>query len=291
MDMVLTTNKRRQALLYLSVAVIGITLLGLCLPNLRFEPGLPIPGAEPDPAAATPSIQTGFSRGSFPWLLQFGLVVGIILLSFALVTTLLRHGNMKRTVLFAVVLILLFVVFSQLPRLAPDQYAAVPINPDFQPPQSEEYAIAPIGEPPASLLFWVAAGLLLAGTVLIGWLLARALGRKQKEDPLAMEARAAVEAIAGGESLRDVIIRSYLKMESVVAQARGIERGQAVTPREFETFLVEKGIPRVPILQLTHLFEKARYGNQNLNQQDQQDAVRCLLAIQKACQPDTEGIG
>lgn len=269
--------------------MIGMMLLGAGLPGLQFQAGLPIPGAETVSTAA-PAVQTGSSSLSFPPLLQYGLAMGILLLFFAVITALLKKINLKWAGLLAAALALLFALFSLLPHLESGQVDPVPIDSVVPQTPSFEYAAAPIGKPPAGLLFWVAAGLLLASVVLTGWLAVRAFRRTPKEDPLAIEAEAAVQAIAGGQSLRDVIIRYYLKMEDVIARERGIERGEWVTPREFETHLLDKGIPRAPVLQLTSLFEKARYGNQNLNDKDEQEAMNCFFAIQKTCQPNRRGI-
>lgn len=207
----------------------------------------------------------------------------------ALITALVKQANVRQIGLFAAGLVVLFGIFSRLPNLAagrldlPQTGSYDPLQPSF------EYSIAPIGDPPAVLLFWAAAILLFASLALAGWLLSRAFRLSRKEDPLAVEAEAAVQAIVNGQTLSDVIIRCYLNMESVIAQERGIERGQSVTPREFEAYLVEKGIPQKPVLQLTGLFEKARYGNQTLNEQDEQAAVNCFIAIQNACRPDLRG--
>ena len=203
-------------------------------------------------------------------------------------TALLKKGNIKRVGLLAAILVLLFVFFSLLPRLAPERLDTVPDNTAVPRPPSFDYLVAPIGDPPAGLLFWVAAALLLVSVVLIGWSIVHAYRRTQKEDPLAIEAEAAVQAIADGQSLGNVIIRCYLNMERVIALEHGIERGEAVTPREFETYLEGKGIPRDPILQLTTLFEKARYGNQSLNEHDEREAVNCLLPSRKPASQTSE---
>lgn len=265
-------------------------ILGISLPDLSLQPGLPIPGAATSSTAAQ-TIQpgTGISSFTFPWILQVGLALGIILMFIALVTALFKKANIKQIGLFAGGLAVLFGIFSWLPYLATSQLNLLPTDSHTPFLPSFEYSIAPIGDPPAGL-FWVAAILLLAGLVLMCWLLSRTLQRSPKEDPLAVEAETAVQAIANGHILSDVIIHCYLKMESVIAQERGIERGQSITPREFEASLVEKGIPKIPILELTTLFEKARYGNQSLNKQDEEEAVNCFIAIQNACRPDSGGL-
>lgn len=265
------------------LAIIGAMILGISLPDLRLQPGLPIPGAVTNSTAAQtihPATET--SDRAFPWMLQVGLALGIIWMFIALLTALFKKANIKWIGLFAGGLAVLLGILSRLPHLATGQRDLLPTDPHIPLLPSFEYRIAPIGDPPAGL-FWAAAILLLAGLVLVGWLLSRTFRQSQKEDPLAVEAEAAVQAIANGQRLSDVIIRCYLKMESVIAQERGLERGQSVTPREFEAYLVEIGIPKNPVLQLTGLFEKARYGNQRLNTQDEQEAVNCFIAIQNAC--------
>jgi len=285
----LIPQQRRQAFLYLSLALIGMILLGVSLPGLQFQDGLPIPGAEPVSIKAE-AVESGSGGGTSLGWLQYVLAFGIVLLFVVLMTTLLKIISIKRIGLLIAALALLFIVFSQLPKLEPGEVAPISVNSSGLPTQSSEYLVAPIGKPPASLLDWVTAGVLLSCAVWIGWIALHAFQRTTKEDKLATETQAAVKAIADGQNLEDVIIRYYLKMESVIAQERGIERGQSVTPREFETYLENKGIPRKPILQLTTLFEKARYGNQSLNEKDEQDAVNCFLAIQEACHPEIAGI-
>ena len=284
----MSTHKHRQAFLYLSLVIIGMILLGVSLPSLRFQAGLPLPGAVPTSIYA-PAGESGLSRSASPLLLPYGLALGIILLFISLIIALLKKVNTKRMRLLAAALVVLFVFFSVLPDLAPSQADSNPDNISAVPPQLFDYMVAPIGEPPANLVVWVIAGLSLVSVTLISWSVSRAFNRPKKEDDLAKETKAAIQAILEGHNLNDVIIHCYLRMESVIAQERGIERGWSVTPREFETYLLEKGIPRTPILQLTSLFEKARYSNQNLDQQDEQDAVNSLIAIQNACPMDSRG--
>lgn len=281
-------QKRRQALLYLSLAIIGMILLGVSLPYLQFQAGLPIPGAEPESIDA-PENEQEYPEAVSPSLFPYWLALGIILTFFALITALLKKVSIKRLLLLATALGLLFVFFSLLANPAPSHTTSLPDDNGVVTQLPFDYIFAPIGEPPASLFSCVIAAFLLASVVLITWLVSHAFHREKEEDKLAMEAQLAVQAIADGQNLRNVIIQYYAKMESIIAQERGIERAQAVTPREFETYLVEKGIPRIPILQLTFLFEKARYGNESLNEQEEQDAINCFCAIQKACQSDLRG--
>jgi len=59
----------------------------------------------------------------------------------------------------------------------------------------------------------------------------------------------------------------------------GLERGEAMTAREFERLLQGRGIPYEPVHQLTRLFEAARYGSRTPGPDEEQRAVECLSAI------------
>jgi 4-amino-4-deoxy-L-arabinose transferase-like glycosyltransferase len=179
--------KRRQALLYLSLVTVGMILLGISLPVLQFQAGLPIPGGSTNEIESQ-AMETGASSVAFPWLLQLGLAVGIILLFFLLIIALLKKVNIKRVGLVAGVLVLLFLLFSLLPQAAPGSNIPEPTSPLAQQAPSFDYTIAPTGEPPSSLLVWVTVGLLLASAVFIGGLAARALRRELEPDLLAVEA-------------------------------------------------------------------------------------------------------
>ena len=113
--------------------------------------------------------------------------------------------------------------------------------------------------------------------------------RSQIENPLAVEAESAIQALTGGEDLGKIIIKCYVNMEKIISQERGIDRNHSMTPREFEDNLISNGIPQVPIQQLTTLFEKARYGIQILTEQDELIALNSLSAIRKTCQTKKKG--
>lgn len=207
----------------------------------------------------------------------------MIAVAISAVVAVTNRRSLKRTGILAAALTVAFVLVSRLPELKPVEIETAPDPSAVAEAQTFSYAIAPVGEPPAGLFYWVMGGLLLAAGLLCTWLLWRSMRRGQGGDRLAQAAGAAVRAIADGQQIEDVVMRSYLDMVSVVEKAQGIERENAVTPREFESYLAERGIPRLPVQQLTRLFEKVRYGNQRLNRQDEQAAVECLYQIQAAC--------
>jgi len=102
-------------------------------------------------------------------------------------------------------------------------------------------------------------------------------------DQLKAEVEGAIDDIEAGADLRNVIIRCYADMSQILNERRGIQRQQAMTPREFELELQEIGLPHASIQRLTRLFEEVRYGNAELGRTAEQEAIHCLSAIAEAC--------
>ena len=130
-------------------------------------------------------------------------------------------------------------------------------------------------------------GVALLLTVLvvgIAWSVWRRNRRSQHPlERLAQEAQSALDALWAGGDLRNVVIRCYLEMSRVVSEQRGIQRGPAMTPREFEHYLEEKGLPGEPVRQLTRLFEEVRYGTTLPDENAKHQAVASLTAIAEVC--------
>jgi hypothetical protein len=104
------------------------------------------------------------------------------------------------------------------------------------------------------------------------------------EDELLQDAEEAVKALQDGVDFRNVIIRCYLQMTQSIQKERGIERIYSMTVQEFEHWLVGIGFPIVPLQQLTSLFEKVRYGKQQIKELDEQIAINSLNEIIEFCQ-------
>jgi len=68
-------------------------------------------------------------------------------------------------------------------------------------------------------------------------------------------------------------------MEQTVQRAYGLNRRASMTPREFERRLVNAGVDADAVDRLTRLFERVRYGNQEIDPTDEAEAESCLAAI------------
>jgi hypothetical protein len=72
-------------------------------------------------------------------------------------------------------------------------------------------------------------------------------------------------------------------MSQTLQSEKGIQRGEAMTPYEFEQKLLARGFPARPIQQLTKLFEQVRYGRQQPGENEKQVAVESLGEIIAYC--------
>lgn len=250
---------------------------------------MPIPGAEPTQATNLPVVKTNAIRSDadFPILLQGVLALGFLGLLILFAINLVKKSSIKRIIQLAGATIILFLLLI---LLLPESMPAASDTPiedlaGIQAPPGYIYKIAPIGNPPANLFWFVTASLLLGAILLGAWLLYQTFRRSRMENPFVSEASAALQAIEEGCDLRSVIIHCYLQMSRIVKEKQGIEREDSVTAREFENLLEARGIPAIPIHQLTRLFEKVRYGSKTPDAQDELAAKECLSAIRSSCQP------
>jgi hypothetical protein len=96
---------------------------------------------------------------------------------------------------------------------------------------------------------------------------------------LAQAARSALKDLSEGRDWDDAVIRCYVRMSQALDQERGLQRQEAMTPREFASRLEQAGLPSDPVRRLTRLFEKARYGGRKSSREEVNEAVSCLTAI------------
>jgi len=193
--------------------------------------------------------------------------------------------NIKKVLPFVLAIIVLLIIVYLLPGVTPNpapnfagEYSEVPT------PSSIDYPVAPLGEPPQLLIQFVTVGIVLGGGLIAIMMMKRWLAPTKIEDELLRDAEEAVKALQDGMDFENVIIRCYLQMTRSIQKERGLERNYSMTVQEFEHWLVGVGFPTIPLQQLTSLFEKVRYGKQQINNLDEQIAIQSLNEIIKFCQ-------
>ncbi len=132
----------------------------------------------------------------------------------------------------------------------------------------------------ALILGAVGVGLL----VLVWWLFAsRRHAQATTVTQLATQAEETIEELLSGKDLRETILLCYRRMTEIAAKNRNLPREVAVTPHEFEAALISKGLPSVPVHELTSIFEDIRYGDKTAGEDERRRAVGALRVIAAVC--------
>jgi hypothetical protein len=274
-------------LLFLTVALVSLMLLTASLSNLQLQPGTPFPGSRNSEDAtqsgpSLPPIQTY----SFPVLQGILALISIILVLYVSARLVaFTFVNIKKVLPFVLAIIVLLIIVYLLPGVTPNpatnlagEYSEVPT------PASTDFPVVPLGEPPQLLIQFVIVGIVSGGGLIAIMMMKRRLAPTKIEDELLQDAEEAVKALQDGMNFENAIIRCYLQMTHSIQKERGLERNYSMTVQEFEHWLVGIGFPTIPLQQLTSLFEKVRYGKQQINSLDEQIAIQSLNEIIKFCQ-------
>jgi hypothetical protein len=271
-----------RSITVLSLAFIAIFFLAGSLSGLTLRPGLPfVSGSEV-------GIKSGTIDSSPEAVSQFPLLQGLFALTFVVVVVLLLVNllsviKIKNLILIISGLALLYGVIMLLPPSTPQQESVrtqETIGLDYQ--ALTTFETTPLGTPPSALM-WVVLGALLVGIIGLVWWRFSVFRREEKADEVLREAQQAVADLKSGQQFEHVIIRAYVRMSQALQEQRGIDRRKAMTAREFETLLVEKGVPVDPVRQLTRLFETVRYSPDALEETQQALALDSLDAIVRYC--------
>jgi hypothetical protein len=266
-------------------------LLSASLPHLEFRPGRAFSVGE---TAATAGLDVVPESGSEILLLFLrGVVmVALVLLPISIVLSLRNRQGRVRLLVNVVSLLVLLLALNRLTLnrvepLALEVELGLLEEPPFESASSglgDQF----LGRVPSWLeaVGVVALAALASGAAvgLFRWFIkAREPVCSSPVSGLAQSAQHALDALHAGDSVRDAVIRSYVEMSRVLHEERDIQRGRAMTPREFEELLEHLGFPPAPVQELTRLFERARYGSQLSGEREEQRAVASLRAILTHC--------
>ena len=227
---------------------------------------------------------------TFLLILRILLALSLIALPIYIITSILTKegrrrllGNIAAVLMLALIINIVQRAGIQLPELAQPRTG---LNEESR---SEKQA-APVPVPPAPPSDWVvyavAAGISLLIVAMALGLFFAARQRSMQPDTmqeLGDDAQKAIDALRAGDALDETIQRCYHDMCDVLARERGVARGAAMTPHEFEQTLNGKGLPRGAVHTLTSLFEQIRYGGASASAREQSMAIESLSAIVAAC--------
>lgn len=283
----MSQNTRRITLLFLVGTMVSLILLSGSLSNLQLHAGAPFPGAG-DFGSETGFFITPSSGNAYSLTLLKGIFALIFLILMVYMTArfislvnikwLIRLFSVMSAMLVLIILISRIPVTPSTPR--PSETGLNPISPSF------EYPVSPLGQPPGGLILFVLMAFIVAVGLLVFKVWEIWFKKAGMTKQILHEAESAMSDIKSGENLRNVIFRCYLQMTHAIQEERRIERDYSMTVREFEDWLEAKGFPIVPIHQLTHLFEKARYGTELTMKEDEKIAVESLDEIIRFCRSE-----
>jgi len=273
----MTQGTKRVALLFLVATLLSVILLSSSLSNLQLQAGTLFPGAGPQ-GAAQPAISLEIKTYSTT-ILQGGLDLILLLLVVYVSIRLIALIPVKwivRLTLTLVILLIVVIVLSLI-NFSPTGTSQEMVEIATLP--SHANAISPPGRPPQEFTWFVAIGFALATGLIMIQIFRQQARRSHSDDPLLQEAKNAIRALESGKDFSDVIIRCYLQMMDALRKEHGIERGADTTAHEFEDWLEWKGFPRLPVHQLTSLFEKVRYAGQQVSKDEEKLALESLREI------------
>jgi hypothetical protein len=280
-------RRKRIALALFSLAILSMLLIAISLPGLELNAGTPLTIEDSQGRGLVPLLPRGTaSSTSLARSLVAG-IIGLLLVGYVIyvVVNFVRHLEVRHILRNMVILILLIVLVIFLPMAAITQtgsdlagtFTPTPIS-------TGAYLNYPLGQPPLYFL-WITLGLLTLGTLaFLSWFLLRRRQAALSHDRILQEAQSAVNALKEGEAFESVILRCYLQMTHILKEEQGLERGAALTAREFVDFLQERGISPSPVRQLTLLFEAARYSTLKPDKREEQVGLDCLNEIIRDCQ-------
>jgi hypothetical protein len=284
------TRSRILRLLLIFLAITPILLLVSGLPDINLEAGKPFFFQRENETADFKNLP--FKLWSFTnlWNILGAILLWVFLplsIIYFIISPEARKQAIKRAMALSLAFYGMFILLRQCSQLNPESV----FNPNIL---SDAVSLA---DESVEAIFqtntpqWMIILLdILITTLFIGlllYILHRMRLAASTIDQLGIEARVALESIHAGVDIKDTILRCYYDMNKILTKHRGISRKQAMTPREFEKQLANLGLPEEHINRLTRLFEEVRYGTIELGVQQEQEAIICLTAIVKACEPSS----
>ncbi|MGH2621979.1 MAG: DUF4129 domain-containing protein [Anaerolineales bacterium] len=271
-------SDRRLTLIYAAAAILGVAALTSVISGIELRSGLRLPiGLPSGPLDPSLGQSSDPPAAILHWIALIARFVFFVLLPPSLLY-LIVSPSARRRVLFQVLSLLFvsYLVLSISPSLRAQTIAPPP--PQAAGAEAAEPTSAPVDViPPRWLIVGissvVALGLLAAGY----WMVRRA---RKVADPRIGELRHALQTLEHGTNdLESVVFHAYRTLCEVSEERKGIRKRPVMTPREFQATLEKAALPSDPLAKLTSLFERARYGQEKLSQEDERVASAALRSI------------
>jgi hypothetical protein len=245
-------------------------------------------------AVSTPPPGQTLEGGQFLLdLARIALMAMLILTPVYVLYALINRKRRRELITNLIVISVMVLLLSNVSQCARNEREPEEIAPAMTMQEAPEELPGELDVPPFDpnapdwLVLISSAVLSVALVITVSLVVAFGVARRRRKpavlDQVAQQAEQAAADLEAGGEFRDIIIRCYREMSSVLQQERGIRRDAAMTPREFMVVLRSKGLPAEPVRQLTLAFEASRYGHASATEQQERVAVDSLRAIVDAC--------
>ena len=285
------STTKRNALIFLTGAVVLVILLAMSLPTLHLFQGEPFSLAQ-SPSGGTVGGASLEGGDLLFWVIRGFVALFVIFFPIYIIQSMMSKQGRRRLVFYIIMFALLFYfadyLHNHMPEKEPEEQDITAIGKQQIDGQNGQTPNQFLAEPPSWLtpVIIIAASLITVAVIVTILLIMQR--RRRLLPPTALEklaetAQTTVTAIQSGSDFKLTVMRCYQQMMQVVKEEKGIARETTMTAREFEDQLVKRGLPQDAIRTLTRLFEQVRYGSLPTNPRDEAVAVACLTDIVKAC--------
>jgi len=279
----------KKHLKYIFLLIFSVSLLSIGIDDYSLEQGRSLPGAISNPTAHTGSDQQ-FNKGKIDETAKLSLFqnlfsVLIVALLISSLFALFNKLNRKTLTIIAIIvtiLVFLFVIADQFP--SSNINGEITLQENENTPSSGELVFSAISEPPSFLIWIVGIGFIVIVVMIFVVFLSRTNEVKKVADPLLLTVDKTLSLLNDGNNFQNVIFDCYSQMIEVMKEEFNINQDASVTANEFKELLIRRGLPVVPVNQITSLFEKIRYGSKSILPEDEKNAINCLLEIKLYCQ-------
>ncbi|MEE4195087.1 MAG: DUF4129 domain-containing protein [Anaerolineae bacterium] len=281
--------------IFLALAAAGVVILLLAVSINQLELGEGYSLALEDGETVAAPLQVALASGDVWEILLRGLMaLCLIALPIYIIQSFFSKQGRQRLLADVILIALVFLLLQTAQDIDEEQVEMtqedIPLS-NFQPFDMEFDAPAgePIPEIPEEAPPWVntivitLVAALVVAIVVTAYILIRRYRKNQPDDnPLdrvADQAEDALRKIRAGGDFNSAILNCYYEMNRIVQEELKISRQRSMTARDFENYLISKGLPGAPLQQLTILFERARYSKEAPNQEQEQKAVDALTDL------------
>jgi hypothetical protein len=281
-----------RILFIMAAAVIVLLLLAVSVSQLELQEGYTVPIAEQDVGGIMEENPPTTSGEIFEAILRGILALTLVALPIYVVISLFSPAGRRRLLRLVILIAMMFLFLSlledqqEIPQeMVQEEEAEMggdPFEFPLEDPEAEPVPEMPEEAPPwvNILVIVLLVGLVIAIVVGIYLYLDRRRRRRLSAlDQMAEQAQDAIDKLRAGADFNSTILQCYYEMNRIISEELELRRSGSMTARDFEGYLIDKGIPYRPIDDLTKLFERARYSNRAPAPSEESVAVQALTDL------------